>query len=312
MTTKTKLSPKELLKQQQSKLVNELIELMAKGKNPWQRPWNHTNATHINLATSNNYHGQNVPLLDIYMMARGYSMPLWMGASQARKYKLMPAKGSKGCYIKRPFLKSYEKEIQGLDGTEKTTVAWMDYKLVPIFNIQDLTGDEKNKEELISKYVLPSDTPPLEKIQACEDVIKTYHKTQGIATRWGGDRCYYSPSEDYIGMAKKEQFKTKEGFYAVYLHEIGHSTGNIKRLNRSMNGSFGSPSYSREELVAELTSCMCCKRLGISSDLENHASYLTSWINSLREDPEILFKSLSSASKAVELILGKEQGVETS
>jgi len=306
----TKLTANEKLKQNQNKLVDELIELMRKGRNPWQRPWNPTNSTHQNLDTGNAYHGQNVPLLDIYMAARGYSMPLWIGANQARKYKLHPAKGSKGCYIKRPFLRAYEKETK--ENEEKVLISYMDYKLVPVFNVQDLTGDEKNKEELISRFVLPTDKPPLEKIQACEDVIRTYHKTQGIETRWGGDRCYYSPSEDYIGMAKKEQFKTKEGYYAVHLHELGHSTGHHKRLNRSMKGSKGSATYAREELIAELTSTMCCRRLGISSNLENHASYLQSWISVLSDDPEILFKSLTKASKAVELILGKDKEVETS
>lgn len=198
----TKPATNEKLKQNQSKLVNELIELMRKGRNPWQRPWNPTNATHQNLDTGDAYSGQNIPLLDIYMAARGYSMPLWIGASQARKYKLHPAKGSKGCYIKLPFKISYEKETK--ENEEKVSISYIDYKFVPIFNIQDIAGDEQNKEELISRFVLPTDKPPLEKIQACEDVIRTYHKTQGIETRWGGDRCYYSPSEDYIGMAKKD------------------------------------------------------------------------------------------------------------
>ena len=306
----TKPTANEKLKQNQNKLVDELIELMRKGRNPWQRPWNPTNSTHQNLDTSNAYHGQNIPLLDIYMAARGYSMPLWIGASQARKYKLHPAKGSKGCYVKLKFDVPIKKETE--EGEEKTVGSFPRYRLVPIFNVQDIAGDEKNKEELISRFVLPADKPPLEKIQACEDVIRTYHKTQGIETRWGGDRCYYSPSEDYIGMAKKEQFKTKEGYYAVHLHELGHSTGHHKRLNRPMKGSFGSPAYGREELIAELTSTMCCRRLGISSNLENHASYLQSWISVLSDDPEILFKSLTEATKAVELILGKDKEVETS
>ena len=306
----TKPTANEKLKQNQSKLVNELIELMRKGRNPWQRPWNPTNSTHQNLDTGKAYSGQNIPLLDIYTAARGYSMPLWIGAAQARKYKLHPAKGSKGCYVKLKFDVPIKEETEA--GEEKTVGSFPKYRLVPIFNIQDIAGDEQNKEELISRFVLPTDKPPLEKIQACEDVIRTYHKTQGIETRWGGDRCYYSPSEDYIGMAKKEQFKTKEGYYAVHLHELGHSTGHHTRLNRPMKGSFGSPTYGREELIAELTSTMCCRRLGISSNLENHASYLQSWISVLSDDPEILFKSLTKATKAVELILGKDKEVETS
>ena len=51
---------------------------------------------------------------------------------------------------------------------------------------------------------------------------------------------------------------------------------------------------------------MICNRLQISSDAQNHAAYPQSWADVLKEGPKVLFKVLSDATKASNLILGPE------
>jgi antirestriction protein ArdC len=64
----------------------------------------------------------------------------------------------------------------------------------------------------------------------------------------------------------------------------------------------GSASYAREELVAELASFLICNRLEVDSCPENHASYLSSWVEILLESPKIILKVLSESRKAADLI----------
>ena len=49
-------------------------------------------------------------------------------------------------------------------------------------------------------------------------------------------------------------------------------------------------------------SAILCRRLGIGSELQAHASYLQSWIQVLKEDPRALLKALGAAKKAADLI----------
>ena len=91
-----------------------------------------------------------------------------------------------------------------------------------------------------------------------------------------------------------------------WLTNCVHSTGHHSRLSRSFEGSFGSKSYAREELIAELGAFLICNRLQISSDTQNHAAYLDSWLKVLKDGPNTLMKVLGQATKASNLIVGAE------
>ena len=96
--------------------------------------------------------------------------------------------------------------------------------------------------------------------------------------------------------------KTCSGTQARSHAQIDTSTGHKDRLARDMGGSQGSKAYAREELVAELASVLICYRLQIGCQLANHAAYLKQWAQMLREEPRALFKVLSDARKAADLI----------
>src|SRR6266404_6048844 len=80
------------------------------------------------------------------------------------------------------------------------------------------------------------------------------------------DKAWYSPSSDVVGMPARSLFHSSEEYYATEFHELAHSTGHAKRLHRENfdnPGSFGSESYSKEELIAEMTAAMLCGIAGI-------------------------------------------------
>lgn len=81
-----------------------------------------------------------------------------------------------------------------------------------------------------------------------------------------------------------------------------HWTGHRTRLARDFSGAFGSQSYAREELVAEMGSAFVCAALGIVPTVR-HADYLASWLEVLREDNRAIFRAASAASKAADFLL---------
>ncbi|MBC9032854.1 antirestriction protein ArdC, partial [Sphingomonas sp. JC676] len=87
-----------------------------------------------------------------------------------------------------------------------------------------------------------------------------------------------------------------------YRHK-GHWTGHRTRLNRDQRGSFGSPDYAREELVAEMASAFACASLSIRPTVR-HADYVGAWLAVLREDEKAIFRAASAASKAADYLLG--------
>lgn len=85
--------------------------------------------------------------------------------------------------------------------------------------------------------------------------------------------------------------------------KVAHSTGHPSRLNRDMSGFFGSPSYAREELIAEMTAALCGIRFGLATTpQQENAAYLASWLRELKEKPEYLFDILIDANKAATMI----------
>ena len=117
----------------------------------------------------------------------------------------------------------------------------------------------------------------------------------------GGDRAYYSPSQDNIHLPTPESFTSEYAFNATALHELSHSTGHPDRLNRDMAGFFGSAEYAYEELVAEMCSCFMGVNLSTEATpdhINNHKAYVQSWIQAIRDKPETLVKAIKDAQAA--------------
>jgi hypothetical protein len=94
------------------------------------------------------------------------------------------------------------------------------------------------------------------------------------------------------------------------LHEAAHSSGHPSRLNRAtLNESyrFGDISYAKEELRAELASVFLAAESGIPHDPEQHAAYVGSWIKTLREDKNEIFRAAHDASRAADFLLARKR-----
>ena len=117
----------------------------------------------------------------------------------------------------------------------------------------------------------------------------------------------WSPSADVITLPKREQFDSSEQLLETLIHELAHSTGHPSRLNRAellSNYSTHRASRGEEELIADMTAAMVASHLGVDINLENTAAYVQSWLKSLQNDRSFILKAATSASKAMDYMLG--------
>lgn len=96
---------------------------------------------------------------------------------------------------------------------------------------------------------------------------------------------------------------------ATLLHEAAHATGHESRLNRDMEGAFGSPEYAKEELRAEIASAFTAQILRIDYSqndyMENHEAYVQNWISVLENEPNELFAAIKDAEKISDYLIEK-------
>ena len=111
--------------------------------------------------------------------------------------------------------------------------------------------------------------------------VEALIKATGIDFRIGGNRAFYVPSADYIQVPPPSSFFEPINLHRTVCHELGHWCGAGHRLNRDLSGNFGSPSYSREELTAEMCAAFVCAALSIVPTVR-HADYLACWLDLLR------------------------------
>jgi antirestriction protein ArdC len=120
------------------------------------------------------------------------------------------------------------------------------------------------------------------------------------------------PGLDAITMPQRKFFKSEAGFYGTLFHEAAHWTGHKSRLDRDLTGSFGSQSYSREELIAEMSSAFVSGALGIDGPERtiDHAAYMQSWLRALENDPSMIVWAAGRAQKAADMILNRPAAAE--
>lgn len=279
----------------QKKFVDEIQQVIDGKKTslPWQKPWN--GRMPVNYISGKRYRGINV-----FLLAGGE----WLTFNQIKKLseknpEIKLKKGSKGSIV--VFWKMVEKKDKKDD--EKDSYPMLRYYYV--YNIADVEG-------LKSKYPEYSNDNPL--LDEAEEIISEYKKREKVGINFlnGSMRAYYQPDLDQITMPVKEQFGSSDHYYATMFHEISHSTGLEGRLNRfspKENVKFGSNVYSKEELVAELSSQMVLGRLNIQNQSveDNSIAYAYGWMKVIRDDPKLIVSACTQAQKSCDLIFGDSE-----
>jgi antirestriction protein ArdC len=293
MTTKKNNRPADFKpRDHYQEITDRIVAALESGVKPWARGWDESKAAGpmapVNATTGKLYRGINTVILG--MDARPFESgdPRWCSFNQAKDRGWNVRKGEKSTTIFF-FKKLTVEDETAEDGTKQVPML----RAYPVFHASQIEG--------IPDRVKPSpDEAPWTKPEAAE-IILTTSRAQ---IRTGGDRAFYSPSTDHIQLPPHEAFRDAAAWAATALHELGHWTGAVHRLNRDLTGRFGSGAYAQEELRAELGSVFVGSTIGIPVDVPNHASYIASWIKALRNDKREVFRAAADAQRIADMTLG--------
>lgn len=285
-------------------VTNKIIVGLKQGIIPWHSGLKGSfSLLPTNMATRRSYSGINILLLGLQ---EEYNYPFWGTFNQIRKIGGKVCKGEKSTEIvfsefvirnKQSKRKITLEEYKKLSKSEQDNYTMFRLlKIHHVFNI-DQTEDIDLTDQSVN-----------DPISACEDLLHSFKEKPSIHFR-NSQPCYI-PSLDKIQMPDINAYESNSEFYGTLFHELVHSTGHPKRLNREglkSNASFGSKTYSFEELIAEIGACFLRTKCGIESNsLDNSVAYINSWIKVLEHDKTFIFKAASDAQKAYKYILSKE------
>ena len=267
-------------------VTSRILAELERGEIPWRKPWR--TLPPANLISKKPYRGINVFLLAL----AGYGSQYWLTFNQANQLGGNIRKGEHGTKI--VFWKFDKFETETADGeTEERKSAFLRYYTV--FNLEQTEG-------LKALLALPPAFP----IESAEEIVKGMPSPPGFEQ---DAQAAYIPSRDTVTMPSRTAFDSQAEFYSTLFHELTHSTGHAKRLAREGFDSpqkFGSESYSKEELIAEMGSAMLCGVAGIEqATISNSAAYLQSWIKRLKADSRLVVSAASAAQKAADYIRGE-------
>lgn len=284
-------------------ITAKIIKALDAGVVPWHRPWLGADTTPRSLATGKPYGGVNTVLLAL----AGYSSPYWA------TFKAIKALGGNIKAGSQSEMAVFFKWIVLEDVDPVTGVK--EKKKVPmlrgfrVFNLEQAENIPADKVPADAYPTLePVDWDPVQKAEALLSEAFEADRVPPVQHD-GGGRAFYSPGTDSVHLPARDRFETAGGYYGVAFHELGHATGHSSRLDRGLDTKptgFGSKSYSREELVAELTATFLCGETGLDSSeiLNNSASYIDSWRRKLSKDKKLIVTASAQAQKSANWIKG--------
>jgi len=279
-------------------ITDKIIEQLNQGVIPWKQEWT-TAGLPRNAISNKEYSGINPFLL----MSNKYVNPFWLTFKQAGQLGGNVKKGEKGTMIVfwkplklKPDPDKREGEISSSD-----LRPGMVLRYYYVFNVDQCEGLPEDKFKVLDRI-------NFNPIEAAENTVKGYRNPPQI--KHEEQRAYYRPSEDFVNMPVPNSFCSPEAYYATLFHELIHSTGHANRLSRITEpASFGSNSYSKEELVAEMGSSFLLGHTGLfyPPQLEQAAAYIQAWIKKLKDDKSLVVKAAGQAQTATNFILAHEE-----
>jgi antirestriction protein ArdC len=287
-----------------TRITDKIIADLEQGVRTWMKPWNAGNtAGRITRPLRHNgvpYSGINILMLWAESMDKGFTTPIWMTFKQASELNAHVRKGEKGSLVVYANSITRTEEDDKGEETEREIHYMKGYT---VFNVEQIDG---LPEHYYGKPIV--NTTSVERIARAE----SFFTATKADIRYGGDRAFYSNDGDYIQMPVIEAFRDPESFYATLAHESTHWTKHPKRLDRSFGRkAWGDEGYAREELVAELASAFLCSDLGITPEVrDDHAAYIASWLQVLKNDKRAIFSAAAHAQKAVDFLHGLQGKVE--
>jgi len=259
---------------------------------PWHRMGPDTGRP-TNAVTGNKYRGVNVVALWAEAALGGFASGYWASYLQWQELGAQVRKGEHGSTI--VFYREIEDEypLQLFAEEEGSPAKRFVARAFSVFNAEQVDGWRPPGQ--------PEASTPVEILGRVDRLVAGTQAT----IRHGGTLACYRPGLDRIDVPKRDLFvgsptsTPTESYYATLLHELVHWTGAKHRLDRTFGSRFGDGAYAAEELVAEIGAAFLCADLNVSNEpRQDHAAYLSTWLEILKSDSRAIFTASRLASQA--------------
>ena len=237
----------EIVMQQRKDLVDRIIGMMQQGEffnNASE--WNSAALSPQNPLSNVRYKGGNRLKLMTAVLCNHYKDPRWATAKQYMEKGYHIRKGEHGIICEKWIFKK-EKLVTDENGNKHKEETLLDHPQVAFFRV--FNGEQVEG--------FPAFEPSLDS-QGKTDISimgdRLMETSECPVELLAQEKAFYSPAQDKIVLPLRSQFKDEVSFVKTLLHEMSHSSGAPGRLNRDMGGMFGSESYAKEELRAEIGS----------------------------------------------------------
>ena len=278
-----------------SEITNRIIEALEQGTVPWHKPWIGDNTGCISYST-----GKPYSLLN-HLLLGGISGE-YITFKQAAQVGGYVRKGEKSKLV------VFWKPFETIDDDTGEIEQHFYLRYYNVFHLSQCEG--------INPRWAASVRPAFQHDPdaAADALVQEYVNRSGVRlTVTQSDNAFYRPSTDEVVVPELSQYGVKEAYYSTLFHELTHSTGHPKRLDRIQNtAEFGSSEYSKEELCAELGSAFLVNHCGLETavSFNSSAAYIANWLKALKSDKRFLVSAAGAAEKAVNLILNRKDGVQ--
>ena len=290
-------------------LSDKLVAEIKEGNSLFQKPLKENGlpafVKPINPVTGKGYSAMNALILGM----ERHDDPRWLSAEAARYAGNWVKKDEKGTLIEFPKTSDIQairtaegKVIKDDAGVTQTKTVEFDKPQrgqAFLFNGSQLK-DIQPLDEFLAKQNEGQTQSPNEK------AAKLIEDSKAVIIH-GGQEAYYDKQRDAIFLPDPEHFENESKYFQAAIHQLAHWSGHESRLNRPMEGKFGSLDYAREELRAAIAGMLIGGELKIGHNFGQQAAYMNSFAKILKDEPFEIAKASRDAQKIANLLLGTSQ-----
>lgn len=290
-------------------LSDKLIAEIKEGNSLFQKPVKDNGmpafVKPVNPSTGKGYSAMNALILGM----QRHDDPRWMSADAARYAGSWVKKDEKGTMIEFPKTSDIEairtpegqriKDDAGVTQTKTVEFEKPQQGKAFLFNAEQM-NDITPLDEFLQKQESQQTLDPVER------AMKLIEDSKAVIIH-GGHEAYYDKLRDAIFLPEMEQFDNEIKYLQAAIHQLAHWTGHESRLNRPMEGKFGSMGYAREEMRAAIAAILIGGELKIGHNFGQHAAYMNNFAKILKDEPFEIAKASRDAQKIANLLLGVNQ-----
>ena len=283
-------------------VTNRIVADLERGVRSWHAPWSveHVAGWPTRPLRANGIPYQGINVIELWAACKimGHVAPIWMTFKQAQELGGNVRKGEHGWRV--VYVSKITRTESDPDSGAENSRELPFMRSYTVFNVEQIEG--------LPAHYYAKNAPKIDQVQR-NARAEAFFAATSAEVRHSGTRAYYNIGSDFVQLPPFETFRDPESYYATRGHETVHWTRHPSRLAREFGRKrFGDEGYAMEELVAELGAAFLCADLDLTPEVrDDHAAYIASWIQVLKNDKRAIFTAASHAQRAVDFLHGLQE-----